>query len=377
MPVTQLPIVCDGLESGITIVKNTAKTITASVSQDLTNAVIQLEVKRTATSLDALLTKLGTVVPPGTDGKFVLELTADDTANITTGFYHFNITAESSTLPKTVLSAGRFVVEPFDQVFVGGIDPIITTNVTGATERFFLMVKDRNGVLQDPDVIGFQVFDYGDSIILNDPSGAGLSHPQVGMYTYDFTSNRVGDFLVIWSYQIAGEEPQKIIQNVRFVSPQMIRMVNSVRLYIDKARKASNRTIAFNLQDVAEYIENSIRDFNSAPPMTGVTIDNIPEEFKETIILGAIIQSLIAQGLLAVDQDFQYSDNGITLAVDHSTKLQSWFQQLVQIYAQKKKTNKMSLFAPTVYARSNIGQAYTLGASKVPPGTLSRFRGWI
>jgi hypothetical protein len=261
---------------------------------------------------------------------------------------------------------------------VAQIEPIMRLAITASTERLGLEALDSDGVLADPVELQVDLLDYGDSRIvqinLNDPN---LIHPEAGIFMFDFQSNRAGDFLAIWKYRFSGEESQTVVKNVRFVTPGMFRMIPEIRLYIDKARKASNKTIAFNPVDCAEYIQNSLRDFNQTPPTTGLLLENISEEYKEIIVMGAIIQSLVAQGLLAVDQDFQYNDNGISLSIDHHSKLLSWYTTLVNLYIAKKRAVKLNFFRPTIFSRTIVGQAFSLGLSKVPASTLARFRGWI
>ena len=387
MAIIEIPTICPGVETTLEVqlTKGSDKTIFATLLDgagnplDLAGATVTLTVTRSATSTDIILTKIGTVVPPSANGQVKFEFTASDTSSIPAGIYAFTITASSGTLGTQIPISGSFILEPFDQAFIGRLEPIIQLSITKATERISLETRDRNNILGNPAELNLQILTENDSIAVDItfPGGGIIENPQAGIFSYDFISQRAGDFLAIWTYRFSGEESTKVVKNMRFVTPVMFRMIPEVRMYIDKSRKPSNTTIAFNPADVAVYIENALRDFNAQPPTTSLFLENITREFKEILVQGAIIQALIAQGLLAVDQDFQYNDNGIALTVDHHSKILQWYQALLQQYVAKKRLFKPNFFQPTVLARTIVGQAFSLGLAKVPASTLSRFRGWI
>lgn len=381
MPVVQLPVTCPGVDSEIRVTKGTAKTFTFNVGADLTGYTTRIEVRRRATAPDILITKAITILAPPPDGNVQLDFVASDYASVAAGAYVFSI-IKTTMAVDTVVLTGKFFLEPFDQAFVGQLEPIMRLAIVGTSERIGLETRDSKGILGNPVELSVTLLDFSDHrvafyVMDVDPE---LSNPEGGIFYFDFLSNRAGDYLAIWQYRFEGEEPQTVVKNIRWVTPVMFRMIGEVRLYIDKARKASNRTIAFNPVDVAEYVENALREFNATSPTTAIKLENFGSMFdiyKGVLVEGAVIQSLIAQGLLAVDQDFAYNDNGISLIIDHSAKLQSWYTTLLSQYVAKKAQYKINFFVPTVYARTVVGQAFSLGLSKVPAGTLARFRGWI
>jgi hypothetical protein len=380
MPIVQLPVTCPGVNSEIRVTKTTAKSFTFNVGTDLTGSLVRIDVRRRPTAPDLVLTKAITVLAPPSDGNVQLDFVAADYDTIPSGTYVFSIVKTTLSVD-TVLLTGKFFLEPFDQAFVGQLEPIMKLAIVGSSERIGIEIRDSQSILGNPVDLEVTLLDFADHrvqhLTLGDPQ---LKNPEGGIFYFDFQSNRAGDFLAIWSYRFEGEEPNSVVKNVRWVTPAMFRMIPEVRLYIDKARKASNRSIAFNPVDIAEYIENSLREFNATSPTTGIhleTMGGILSIYKEVLIEGAVIQALIAQGLLAVDQDFAYNDNGISLNIDHSAKLQSWYTTLLAQYVAKKKQYKINFFVPTVFSRTIVGQAFSLGLSKVPAGTLARFRGWI
>lgn len=378
MPIVELPVTPD--DSEIRVAKGTVKSFSFATGKDLSGSTIRIEVRRSPVAIDLLLSKPLTILPPASDGNVRLDFVAADYATIAAGFYHYSI-IQLKAGDDTELQQGQFTLDPFDQQLVGLIEPIMRLAITNSTERVGIELRDSQGVLADPAELQVSLLDFSDHLVQHYNIGdLGLIHPEAGIFYFEFQSGREGDFLVIWSYRYPGEEPQTTVKNIRWVSPSMFRMIGELRLYIDKARKASNKTIAFNPVDCAEYIQQAINEFNVTPPTTEINLgvfDGVLHVYRPTILMGAILQALIAQGLLAVDQDFQYNDNGISLSIDHSAKLQSWYTTLLQTYIAQKRLVKLNFFAGTVLARTVVGQAFSLGLAKVPAGSLSRFRGWI
>lgn len=53
-------------------------------------------------------------------------------------------------------------------------------------------------------------------------------------------------------------------------------------------------------QQLLVYLEMAIGDINAEPPYTGFTLDNFPSSIETTVILGALVFSLIAESILQV-----------------------------------------------------------------------------
>lgn len=381
MPVVELPVETSMIENSVRVTRGSSKTLTYTFGTDLSDTSVYFRVRRRPTAPDILLDKPTSIIHPASDGKISVTIDAADLTSIQSGSYIYTIYGVTTAGVVFTLASGQFFVEPFDEAFVGRIEPILRLALTTTIERITLETRDQEGILSNPESLRVTFFDHADQPVLALNLGdSTLYNPQGGIFYFDFQSNRAGDYLAVWQYQFPGEEPQTVVKNIRWVTPAMFRIMPEVRLYIDKARKASNRTIAYNPVDIAEYIENSLRDFNATPPSTNIALEaleGVLSTYKEIIILGAIIQACIAQGLLAVDQDFAYNDNGISLAIDHHSKLQSWYRELLTQYTQRKMLYKKNFFSPTAHVRTVIGQAFSLGLAKVPASTLSRFRGWI
>jgi hypothetical protein len=345
---------------------------------NLAGSTVALNIQRSETTSPLVIVP-GIITDPGT-GTVRFDFVPATTAAIPAGFYIFTIVVTTGTNTNTA-STGQFILDPFDQDLIGTAEPIMTIAVTGSTERLTLETRDSNGVLGQPSGLSLSIIDPGDititSVTYPDPS---IMNPAAGVFQYDLTSNRAGDFLAVWSFQFPNDEPTKVIKNVRFITPSMFRMSGELLLYIDKARKSTNKPIGYSPADAAEYIEMALRDFNAQPPSTSLVLEDLDgalSPYKNVIIRGATIQALVAQGLLSVDQDFSYSDGGITLAVNHNAGLQSWYQVLLQQYIADKRAQKMDFFHPAAHTRVIVGTSFALAFAKLPPGSAARFRGWI
>lgn len=376
MAIVQLPLV---VETGndIRITKNTIKTFEMVFNTDISSGLVSMVVRRSPTATDSLLTKVSTVVDASI-GKVTFDFAPEDTVNVPSGFYIYSVIIENAT-GDSELATGKFTLDPYDQQLVGRLEQILNLGITGSTERVTLEIRDQNGILSNPADIQLQVLDFHDDVVVNitsfdDPL---LTNPEGGIFYYDLVTASAGDYLAIWSTRFAGEEPIKTIKNIRFVTPAMYRLMPELRSYIDKARKPMDKTSGYTSADMAIYIENALRDFNVTPPLTHLALENIDSNYKEVILQGAIIQSLVAQGLLSIDQQFIYNDNGISLQIDHNAPIMGWFQQLLQSYTTKKKLYKMEFSRPTAYARTVVGLQLARAATVVSPSVLSRYRGFL
>lgn len=374
-----LPAPCPGQATTIDYTKGDSKTITIQLGRDLTGYIVTFYLKPTATSSTILLTKVGTITDVA-NGVVTFEFVAADFASIPAGFYWYTIVIDGPTT-ETVME-GQFVLHPFEQTLVPENCAFITLALTQKEEWFSIKIRDSNGVLRNPTELKFELLDFNDNLLQSTVyPDALLVNPEAGIFIFKgFTTNRAGDYLIIWTYRFENEEPVSVIKNVRFVTPAMWRMIPEVLSYVDKSRKAVGKPIAFTSADVAVYIQNALRDFNATTPSTNLLLEDLDTLYgiyKQVLVQGSIIQALIAQGLLAVDQDFIYNDNGIAINIDHHSKLLSWHNALLQDYTNKKMQYKMNFFSGAVYARTIAGNAFATGFSKIPPGLASRFRGWI
>lgn len=113
------------------------------------------------------------------------------------------------------------------------------------------------------------------------------------------------------------------------------------------------------------YAQSSLDNFNFTPPLlTGFTFADIPEAYFSLLSDGTMIYALIGLEVLEAGKHFSYSDNGISLTRDRSTKYHSiWGQLLTNYFAQLiaiKKQLAMSLVKPQGLFSSVVGYPRSL-----------------
>lgn len=85
------------------------------------------------------------------------------------------------------------------------------------------------------------------------------------------------------------------------------------------------------------FINRAIKDINKTHPTTNYTIATFPENDDELIVQGAVIQSLIAEGILQLRNQLDYNDAGLALSMFNKTGgYQGWAGFLLQTYMNDK-----------------------------------------
>ena len=95
---------------------------------------------------------------------------------------------------------------------------------------------------------------------------------------------------------------------------------------------------------ILKYFQRAIRDLNSGSPISNYTINDFPDE--GLLIDGAVIFYLIANGVLQMRNQLDYSDGGLAIGMFNKTgQYQSWAQFLLQAYQQNKMAFKQGELA--------------------------------
>jgi len=90
-------------------------------------------------------------------------------------------------------------------------------------------------------------------------------------------------------------------------------------------------------------------------PMTSPGGQGVPEILFNLIVQGAIIHALITKGILEVDLNFSYSDQGIQLTYDNASHYSSWYDRMLAGYTQQKTLLKQN-FRPKGLAIGTIAE---------------------
>lgn len=174
-------------------------------------------------------------------------------------------------------------------------------------------------------------------------------------FTYDIPQNALtGYWGIEWMFTVAGVVLPTNDRTERFsvslpgtATYHVDNLVNILRLRL-KDNHPDYRKQRWTDEELQTFIQNSLWDLNSHPPSTTYFfVDNYFEsvpDWKALIIDGAIIFALIAQGIFEIGKEFSYSDNGISITIDRSSKYQSFYNALAQAYEARKDKVKKNYF---------------------------------
>jgi hypothetical protein len=252
--------------------------------------------------------------------------------------------------------------------------------VTGPSD---LRISIRNGAgqLVDPYAITYAVFDFttGLEVLIGEPNQIPQSTGVGEFYaatTIPLDAN-IGDWVVRWSFKEEATSPiMQVIQNFNVVDtstvtnksgfrPPQLPFLDELikRLRISLRDNNPDRNYRFRppstekfLQTQTEvfgyiwedeelyyYLLDTVYDFNSAPPATDITLDNLPYNWSSAIIVGAGARACRAVALNWIADEFNYSISGVSLDLEKSSKYMSMKENLEQSFDKLKEEAKSTI----------------------------------
>lgn len=183
-----------------------------------------------------------------------------------------------------------------------------------------IIIRDDTGTPVDPFYIRYSLFDNttGIPVLIGAPNRVPAT-TGVGQYYANATiplDSNIGDWMIHWNFRETSGSPMvQVVQEFNVVDQQvrititennnMNEMIRRVRVLLrdnnpDRNYRfrppASERFLQSQAQvfgyiwedeEILEYILMAIDDFNAAPPVTGVSIDDIPLRWRTAVILRA------------------------------------------------------------------------------------------
>lgn len=130
----------------------------------------------------------------------------------------------------------------------------------------------------------------------------------------------------------------------KFSYGELLSFIHQATIEVDVHPPATKFWYMFtNVTD--EGAANQSQPLNPFMMTTGNGL-RVPFEWHSIIIEGALLLALIEQGILEVDVNFSYSDQGITVQYNNFQPLQSMYQMLIEKWTEKKHLLKMNYFRP-------------------------------
>lgn len=115
-------------------------------------------------------------------------------------------------------------------------------------------------------------------------------------------------------------------------------------------------------EKILGFVDMVINDMNWWLPMTNYNVGNYPTGWTMTIVLGCAYFAQLFKQMEATLQDFNYSDNGLSVQVDQVGKINTALERILKAYAQQVEYMKKSMLTQmgaglgTPRFQSQIGQ---------------------
>lgn len=126
-------------------------------------------------------------------------------------------------------------------------------------------------------------------------------------------------YIVLWQIQETEfSVPTTEFQMVTSIMTNMLPVIVSLRMLIDKFQKRLGRVRAYEDSDLLEYIARGAQIVNNAYPTTGFTMNAMPDGLLSFVLLAAGVWGLNAQRLLDGDMNFNFSGQSVNLSLETS-----------------------------------------------------------
>jgi hypothetical protein len=256
----------------------------------------------------------------------------------------------------------------------------------GDTVNLTAQFKDQNGNLANTDSFPQISVVSPSGLVLFGPTSAGVMNVSIGIYLFSYVVGvgaALGVYQDLWSgsvnglridqtlsfvvfssdlpanlsddgYIALGSDPgfnysQNAIQNIN-------KIMKAVRARLNSRGKTQITDANGNIQYVdcdifsvdmlTTFIATSLTDFNQIPYLTYFTFDDtdIINLFFEVLVEGAVLYALASRALIERGNEFQISDNGVSLNIPSvSELLNSQYSQIYTTHLEKLKYIKNSL----------------------------------
>lgn len=289
---------------------------------------------------------------------------------------------------------------------------------TLSQEDLKILIRDNVGNLVDPYYIRYSIFDYttGMEVLIGPPDQipATMGTGQYYVNTTIPLDANIGDWLVRWNFrETSGAPLVQVVQEFNIVAKEVktsITDIDSEQLMIRRLRiilrdnnpdrnyrfrpPASEKFIQSQAQvfgyvwedyELYEYLLMAVDFFNTAPPVTGISLLNTPDRWRSVVLLKAASLACGALALNWIVDEYSYSISGVSLDIEKSSKYQamkdSFENEYDKVLDQAKRSIKIAIGLRQ--PRYSVGISSALGPYS-KPGTQSRrnfasgFRGgWV
>jgi len=269
-----------------------------------------------------------------------------------------------------------------------------------------IIIRNVSGVPVDPYYIRYSLFDYttGIEVLIGIPNRIPAT-TGVGQYYVDAViplDSNIGDWILRWNFNETPTSPLvEVVQDFNVVSQDvkitiaqttaqdvllrrlriLLRDNNPDRNYrfrppsTEKFMQTRTQVFGYIWEDeeLYEYLLAAVDELNSSPPVTGVTIDTLPDRWRTNVIMRAAAFACGAVTLNWIADEFDYSISGVSLSLEKSSKYEAMKSNFLQEWNQSRELIKASIkiIKGLQMPRYGIGISSALGPYS-RPGTQSR-----
>lgn len=129
------------------------------------------------------------------------------------------------------------------------------------------------------------------------------------------------------------------------------KLIEAFRLTIgdDEAEKniLNKKMNAYSDDKIIRLLNRTMSDINGGQPKTNFSIWDFAQYWDDTLIVdGAVVFAMMAEGMLQLRNQVDFSDSGLSIGMFNKTQLyQGWGSFLLQTYIQAKADLKAAVIA--------------------------------
>jgi len=222
----------------------------------------------------------------------------------------------------------------------------------GQTEPITIEIRNpTNQDLVNPSTNStFKLIDISDDSVKDSETfaptgGTKVTRIDTGIFQYQFdASTYPNEYLASFRCPLSSDVIN-IDVYVKSVSAKHFVYASVLKSQVDKARKSVYDDIenmdnldgpairlfyGYDTPHLIFYLERGMQYINAVPPYTAMGVDNYPfNQYGSILIDAGTIAALEAQGIFAIDTDYNYSLGGNSLVIDHYSKLSTALSALI------------------------------------------------
>lgn len=254
----------------------------------------------------------------------------------------------------------------------------IRGSTTGASD-LTITIRDVSNTLIDPYRLEYSIYDFstGIEVLIGSPVNlpVRISTGQFYAQVVIAADANIGVWRVRWTIQETSTDPvYQSVQEFQVLGSNVIpsftgnanydRLIYRLRILLRdnnpdrtyrfippaSAKYIQGQTQVFGYiwedEELYENILFAIDDFNSRPPTTGITIDNLfaaEQRWTTTILVRAAAFACFEIAMTWIANEFEYSISGVSLSIDKSSKYQALKDEYIAEYDKLVDLNKQSI----------------------------------